>query len=359
MSRQPAQQRGLFIGPWDRGGISTINRQVVDLMARSGVCECHILNTTPCREFNKLAGYGMLYVLAVIKILRTRCDFVYVQISQTGFFHQSLFLLLAKLFRRRTLAHFHAKPSVSATVTPKNLSRILSSQRYIDELIVLSDSTKQDLEKCGWKNPVHVLPNFIDAAKYPAEILPVKEREYIVYLGRMDKRKGIFKVLEVARAIPEEKFLFVGPFEDVETERAFQAKASPFPNVKWMGPVYDDKKIDVLQKAKLMLLPSDSEVFPMTILECSFCGVVPFATRVGMIGDIITHGVNGFLIDPDAPAQTAGLVRELLAGPQRWAIIAANCQKEVRARFTTSVIGPNLASILQNGKTANTIVYAD
>jgi glycosyltransferase involved in cell wall biosynthesis len=246
------------------------------------------------------------------------------------------------------MAHFHAKPSVSTTIARFKLKLLLFTQRYIDVLIVLDETSKFDLEQSGWKKPIYVIPNFIDASEYSKNLAPVDQREYIVYLGRMSEMKGIFKILEIAALIPGEKFVFIGPFEDRETERNFMARIAAMRNVDWLGPIYGKKKKEYLERAKFLVFPSDSEVFPMTIIECSLCGVITFATPVGLIPNLIKDGETGFFINANTPQQTALIIKKLLLDPARARKISDRCRHEFSEKFTKAVIGPRLLAIIQH-----------
>src|SRR5262249_54216488 len=61
--------------------------------------------------------------------------------------------------------------------------------------------------------------------------------------------------------------------------------------------------------AHVLLMPSELESFGLVALEAMACGVVPVATRVGGVPELITAGEDGFLeaVD-DIPAQAARVV---------------------------------------------------
>jgi N-acetyl-alpha-D-glucosaminyl L-malate synthase BshA len=64
--------------------------------------------------------------------------------------------------------------------------------------------------------------------------------------------------------------------------------------------------------AHVLLMPSQLESFGLVALEAMACGVVPVATRVGGVPELITDGEDGFLEAPgDVAAQAARVVQLL------------------------------------------------
>jgi len=58
-----------------------------------------------------------------------------------------------------------------------------------------------------------------------------------------------------------------------------------------------------------------SEGLPTVLLEAMAMGVPVVATRVGGVAEIISHGVNGLLVQPCAPRALAGAICQLLGNP--------------------------------------------
>jgi glycosyltransferase involved in cell wall biosynthesis len=89
-----------------------------------------------------------------------------------------------------------------------------------------------------------------------------------------------------------------------------------------------------------MLLPSELESFGLAALEAMACEVVPIATNVGGIPEVIEHGVSGYLAkvgDVDAMAQYA---IELLSDDAELAKMRKKARGVAQARFCASKIIP-------------------
>ena len=62
----------------------------------------------------------------------------------------------------------------------------------------------------------------------------------------------------------------------------------------------------IIPLAHVLLMPSDMESFGLVALEAMACGVVPVATRVGGVPELVTDGEDGYLEAPgDIAAQAA------------------------------------------------------
>jgi len=62
--------------------------------------------------------------------------------------------------------------------------------------------------------------------------------------------------------------------------------------------------------AHVLLMPSELESFGLVALEAMACGVVPVATRVGGVGELITDGEDGYL---EAVGDIAGQAARVVA----------------------------------------------
>ena len=125
----------------------------------------------------------------------------------------------------------------------------------------------------------------------------------------MSWEKGIFEILEIAGRLPDETFVFVGNFEDERTKGEFTQKLGGLDNARWLGPMYNDEKFNVIAESRLLILPTRRDEFPMILIESSILGCVPLVNPTGSVGEIIKDGYNGFYISPD---DVEGIIEKIM-----------------------------------------------
>ncbi len=65
--------------------------------------------------------------------------------------------------------------------------------------------------------------------------------------------------------------------------------------------------------ADAFIFPSRTETLGLVLLEAMAAGCPVVAARSGGIPDIVTHGVNGYLFDPNDPKGAIAATRQLLS----------------------------------------------
>jgi glycosyltransferase involved in cell wall biosynthesis len=134
----------------------------------------------------------------------------------------------------------------------------------------------------------------------------------VLYLGRLTFEKRVDHLLhiwpEIRTVFPQAQLLIVGSGPE---ESRLRAQSVSIPGVVFTGQTND--ALRYLQAADLFVLPSATEGLSNSLLEALSTGLPVLATSVGGTPDVISHGVNGYLIPPeDLPALKSGLM-ELLA----------------------------------------------
>ena len=137
--------------------------------------------------------------------------------------------------------------------------------------------------------------------------------------ARFAPQKGVADLLRAARLVIDKgmrcKFLIAGD-GPLRKELEEQVRSSGLQNhVQFLGHVADMPIF--LNSLDIFVLPSRSEGLSVTLLEALAAGKPVVATRVGGVPEIITDGVNGYLVPAQDSYQMAGKIIELLENSKR------------------------------------------
>ena len=157
----------------------------------------------------------------------------------------------------------------------------------------------------------------------------------VLFLGLINLRKGVARLLEAARTLRDEpvEFWMVGPVEI--------ANASTFADtarVKWFGTATRKQAAEFYRKADLFILPTLSDGFAITQLEAQAHGLPIIASK--SCGRVVENGVSGMILDEPTAASIAAAVRNCIANPDRLNRLAS--ASHMRNRFTLQALADQL-----------------
>lgn len=183
-----------------------------------------------------------------------------------------------------------------------------------------------NLQSHNLKSPNLPIPNF-QSLKDKLNIPPNAPVIGKVAVFRSQKRLWIWVdiALKILEQCPETHFLLVGDGEWRERILDQIRDSGKEENFHWVG--VQKQVIPYLSLMDIYLSTSEFEGLPIAMLEAMSCEVPVVATRAGGIGEMIQHGVQGFLTeiedfeelvnyavqlirDPDLHKQFAGAARE-------------------------------------------------
>ncbi|MHA1252754.1 MAG: glycosyltransferase family 4 protein [Candidatus Helarchaeota archaeon] len=326
----------LIIGATKGGGVGTVNTVVAELLKDSGLFEIELLDKNKINKKNKYFKYIKYYLFCFKYVIKFKPDYVYLQVSESAYLFQSIILLFSKIINKKitTIAHLHCKPE------PKKLKIYFArfSQLFIDKIIVINKAAFSYFKNnIKWKKKIIYLPNFLKSNSIVKYRKSLSSRKYILYIGRMHEEKGIYEILEIAKHYNNEKFIFIGDFSDKIQEKKFIKLANELPNVKWLGPIYNEDKFEKISYSKLLLFPTHwrGEIFPLTIIECGLLGVPSFVTPVGAINEIITDKENGVFIKSYNYKENIKILSDYLSDNNKLKKLSINCMKDFSEKYTS------------------------
>jgi len=157
----------------------------------------------------------------------------------------------------------------------------------------------------------------------------------VLFLGLINLRKGVARLLEAARILRDEpvEFWMVGPVEIADAGTIGNPGS-----VKWFGPVKRNQATQFYRDADVFILPTLSDGFAITQLEAQAHGLPVIASK--NCGKVVENGVNGYILDEPTAACIADAVRDCLASPDRLEKLAS--ASGVPDKFTIEALANQL-----------------
>jgi N-acetyl-alpha-D-glucosaminyl L-malate synthase BshA len=218
-----------------------------------------------------------------------------------------------------------------------------------DAVTAISNYLRQvTLKEFEVQRPVEVIPNFVNCDVFrPAEshrrrkeFAPGDEK-VLVHLSNFRPVKRIPDVIEifslVRREIPA-KLLMIGDGPERTTAEWLVRQKALTHDVIFMGK--QNQVQELLGLADVMLLPSDLESFGLAALEGMACGVPAVCSRIGGVPEVISDGVEGFLVEARDVQTMAQRALEILTDPGRHERMAAAARQRALTQFCASRIIP-------------------
>lgn len=155
--------------------------------------------------------------------------------------------------------------------------------------------------------------------------LPIRrggnEKFRLGFLGRCDPVKGLPVLLEAVARLPADLVFELVVYAVVNNEpdqRRFDALVEQMagdPRVKFMPPADRQEIPAVLASLDMLAVPSQwMETGPLVVLEAQACGVPVLGSNMGGIAELITPGVDGFLVKFSDPSAWTEAIQAAVTG---------------------------------------------
>ena len=216
-----------------------------------------------------------------------------------------------------------------------------------DEVIALSADWKKKFDETfGLKNCV-ILENGIDTERLKPAITSVKDHPHtFVSLGRLGERKGTYDLIKaierVKVQIPDIKCYLAGD-GDIDRCKQIVEEKNLKSNIFIVGWADFDRKLELLKKSSVLVLPSYNEGLPMAILEGMACGKAIISTTVGAIPEVINNKENGILIQPGDVKALANALVECSTNTSMVAQMSQNNIKKIDSNYSMKTMHEKLA----------------
>lgn len=193
-------------------------------------------------------------------------------------------------------------------------------------------------------------------------------RPVILFVGRVSPEKGVHTLMEalprVLERFPEARLEIVGAQSALPANVLLGLSSDPLvaalarfydgsvtsdyrtflrtrveqlglgQRVQFLGAVPHRELVDCYRRADLVVNPSLSESFGMSVVEAMACGIPVVASRVGGMQETMLEGQTGLLVEPENPDRLAASMNAILADRDRSSSMSVAGRERAVAQFS-------------------------
>ena len=368
-----AQKTVLLTGtfPPPMGGVAAINKLIVRQLANSAY-RIVPLNSVRFKCIRKIPGRRLAplflkpaeFISFIYLIIRHRCQIVHIALSSySSFYKSAIFILIAGLLRRKIVIHLHGGSFEQFYDDSPNFIKkcICAAFEKSDTVVTLSEKWRRFVSEKLAITPgkIAILNNSygheFDGFKVPDEELLHRQNGNIcklLFLGSISRKKGVIDLLESCARLSAHsenyQLLLAGGEKEPGILKRIDdliARHHLAENVKLLGEVDAEQKLQVFAESDIFILPSHAENFPVAIIEAMRAGLPVIASKVGAVAEIIDEPDNGLLFEAgDITSLTEKIERLLKDATLRQSMAIKNMNKAL-IDFNPNKHGSNLIKI--------------
>ncbi|MBE0634176.1 N-acetyl-alpha-D-glucosaminyl L-malate synthase BshA, partial [Candidatus Bathyarchaeota archaeon] len=225
---------------------------------------------------------------------------------------------------------------------PINTMSIEASDAITTVSKYMAEEAKTSL---GIEKEIHVIPNFVDEEIYqpaPCHLLetPRPRAITLVHVSNFRPVKRIedliYSMCILTKKEPNAQLILVGDGPDRHNIERLIDKLDLRRNIRVTG--YRSDVAAMMNCADALVLCSETENAPLTILEGMSCGLPIIATNVGGIPEQVQDGVNGLLVPLKHPEEIAEAALKLNSDEKLLARMGENARKTVLEKYTKEIV---------------------
>jgi len=303
----------------------------------------HYLLGRPDKKRNKIIWFIQMIKQIVafpFALKRNKIDLVHQNLpfDPKGLTREYIINWWCRIMRTPVLLHIHGGIFLmNGTNNPILRKMAKSLFEHCKQVVVLSELEKDAINNLYQFPSTIVLVNSVNTALYQSapKKLP-EEKPTLLFLGRIHESKGVEDIMEAFRILKKQmdfRFLLcgAGPLKDQFVSDCEQLLGDDF---EFQGVVSGQKKIDMIQKAHFLLLPSRyGEGLPIALLETMAAGVVPVVTDDASMKFVVQHQLNGIRVEKNNPKDLYEKLSFVLTDPINYKYLSENSVKTIESKY--------------------------
>lgn len=201
--------------------------------------------------------------------------------------------------------------------------------------------------------PVETGSKSIVSNEFLKKINIVKEHNEVFfgYVGRLEKAKGIYVLLEAfSEAVKEAKnikLILVGTGTELNNIKRM-LPALNLENKVVLSGFYEGDLSEALSAFDVFIFPSLREGLPYSILDSMNAGNIIISTNVGGIPEVIRDGVDGLLTPPSDVANMAEYIKKIARDLPSYKFMGINAKERIKQVYSTDIFKNNVKNLVDD-----------
>jgi N-acetyl-alpha-D-glucosaminyl L-malate synthase BshA len=209
---------------------------------------------------------------------------------------------------------------------------------------VSSFMAREAYERLGLNSDIQVIPNFVDTNVFspaPCDDLETNFGEFIVtHVSNFRPVKRIqdliYAMKIISKEAPDVRLVLVGDGPERHNVERLISQLDLKEKVILTG--FRSDVPNLLRCSDAVVICSETESAPLTLLEGLSCGLPVVATNVGGIPEILKDGVNGFLVEPKHPEEIADRLLLLNSDKNLRSRLSIEARKTIEKKYTAEKV---------------------
>jgi glycosyltransferase involved in cell wall biosynthesis len=165
-----------------------------------------------------------------------------------------------------------------------------------------------------------ILPNYVDTDQFVVLDESERSTNQFIFVGRLSEEKRPELAIGAASKVPDAQLDVYG---GGATQAAIEEQAAEIANVNVHGAIPYSGVSSIMSKARGLVITSRYEGSPKAVIESMASGLPVIAVKSPGLIEIVEHGVNGLLVEPDEQS-IANAISRLMTDTDLWRELSTN-----------------------------------
>ncbi len=348
-------------------GVSKINTFIKDSKVLGQKFLIDHVSISTSRSVEDIGTSGVRKILFFLKIfcdvffklITKRYDAIYItpSLPGIGFFKDSIFVILSKIFCANIILHLHVQGYKKAC--KNKLYKVIYSLVFKNTKVIhLSPLLYEDISGLVDDRYVYFLGNGAENLfewRDRARGLKCNTSITVLFFSNLLEFKGplvLLKALSYIKSNTKHNIFiqFVGEWHDPDFKNVFfdyllEHELSDVVSVR--TGIRGDSRKEFFNTADVFVLPTKYEAYPLVLLEAMSCGLPIISTFEGAIPSIIKQNENGILVNKDDHKALAHALLKLIENESLRIAISNNNRVKYLENYSVESFEIRLTSLLE------------